>query len=131
MLRCERCCLENEAGLRSLILHPENAAVVAGKSARFRCASDSSPSLNWILRDGKTSKDTVLVSRCKVNPQYEHIYALENLEHGSCDLVVKNASAVDAGVYSCSESFGWDPESSALLAVLGRSARTIIQTFHP
>ena len=112
-------CLASDAGLRSLVLHPENTAVVAGKSARFRCASDSSPSLNWIRRDGKTSKDIVLVSRCRLNPQYERIYALENIDRGSCDLVVKNASEGDAGVYSCSESFGFDPESSAQLAVLG------------
>ena len=67
----------------------------------------------------------VLVNGCKLNPLYEHIYALENLEPGRCDLVVKKVSESDAGMYSCSEISGWDlAGSSAQLAVLGRSKIT-------
>ena len=115
--------LERGDVLRALTIHPENTAVVAGKPARFRCASNSSPSLTWIRIDVKTLKETTLVSGCGLNPALTNVYALENVGSGRCDLVVKKASAGDAGMYRCEETLGWDLKQSALLAVLGGFAQ--------
>ena len=110
--------LDSEGRLRALTFRPENEAVVAGKPAKFRCVSDSSGPLSWARSDAKDQKKTLLVRGCVVNPNYRHLYALANVATGRCDLVVKNASATDAGMYSCSETNGWDIDYSALLAVL-------------
>ena len=65
------------------------------------------------------SQEKIIVSKCEVNPDYAHLYGLDNVGPGRCDLVVLNASVAEAGTYHCAKCDGFDPAHSAQLVVLG------------
>lgn len=96
--------------------------MLAGDRTVLRCAG-SSPLVSWTRVDAKGSwrQAAILVSNCELNPLHESVFdvKLRDGSEGGCDLVVKNASVVDAAMYICNFCGGFDSAQSAQLAVLG------------
>jgi hypothetical protein len=107
----------DEVGLRTILISPENTAVVAGESATLHCASNFS-TLTWASSPTGNPPYTRIVSECVLNPELTESYALANVGPNRCDLVLINAAASQAIVHHCIETFGFDPAQSVLIAVL-------------
>ena len=105
-------------GLLTQLIRPANTAVVAGERASLHCASNSS-TLSWASTPTNLPPYTILVSQCRLNPDYTHLYGLDIVGPYSCDLVLLNATASQAIMHHCIEADGFEGAQSAMIAVLG------------
>lgn len=91
--------------------------MIAGTSVTLHCAYGASP-LNWAVAPASGSAGGIIVASCNVVGGFAPFYDVDTSD-GGCNLIIRSATSVQAGTYTCQENMGLNIGSSAIVVVLG------------
>jgi hypothetical protein len=105
-----------------LTVKPKNDAVITGSNTTFECQikPTTNSTVLWKFRGvNKLVNESVIYNGSQVSPEFKERYTVNVASPGQFDLIIKNASLSDAGIYTCEESQQPGSNASAIYTVLG------------
>lgn len=116
----------SEAVEGRLVEVPENQTVKPGADVIFRCRTSTKESVDWqFQRQGKEAEVNVFIGRTGGGGDMSNRYAHKKRIHvkmviadGQYDLVIRNITPPDEGIYSCSDISDPSIAGSASLLII-------------